>query len=167
MDDEILISDYPFKPSIAFPNKLIKAKEIDSMSIDFGVCKIYVANDIVFVSAEKREQLKTFAENNKIELSKHSWNWDWILEPYLDTEFTKEDEQRVSERLSENGIKKPEIDKLRAEVGKQMYRYNFYTMLWEWRSLGLSDVLSAMRAKYNENEFRDFYKRAIEIDKRK
>ncbi len=165
-ENEILITDYPFEPSIAYPNKLIKAYEINSMSVNFGVCKIYLTNDIVFVSAEKKEELKKFAENNKIKLTEHSWNWDWILEPYLDTEFSKENEQRISERLNENGIEKTEIEKLRREVEKQMYKYNFDTMLWDWCSLGLSDVLSAMRAKYNENEFRDFYKRAIEIDKR-
>ena len=165
-DEEILIYNYPFKPSIAYPNKSIKANEIKSMSIDFGICKIYVADDIIFVSAERKEQLRKFAEKNKISLTDHSWNWDWILEPYLDTAFTKEKEQGVLQRLNENGIKKTEIDNLRAEVGKQMYKYNFYTMLWEWCSLGLFDVLSAMRAKYNKNEFNDFYKRAIEIDKR-
>jgi len=103
---------------------------------------------------------------NKIRLTKHSWNWDWILEPYLDTEFTSDNEKRIEKCLSEVGIDKIETEKIRNEVGKQMYKYNFDTMLWDWCSLGLYDVLSAMRVKYNENEFREFYKRAIEIDKR-
>ncbi len=94
----------------------------------------------------------------------HSWNWDWILEPYLDTEFTKEKEQKVQARLLENGFEKQEINQIRAEIGKQMYKYN--AILWDWCSLGLHDVLSAMRAKYNHQDFSDFYKRAIAIDKR-
>ncbi|MFD2034452.1 hypothetical protein ACFSKL_06600 [Belliella marina] len=166
-DRQIQFSDYPFEPSYVYPNKTIQANEIDSMSVDFGICKIHIADDIVFVSAVKKEELKEFAKNNKIELTETSWNWDWILEPYLDTEFTKESEKRVLEKLIENGFEKKEVDKIRVEVGKQMYKYNFDTMLWDWCSLGLSDVLSAMRAKYNESEFREFYKRAIEIDKRK
>lgn len=166
-ENEIEISDYPFEPSIAYPNKTIKANEIDAMSVDFGVCKVYVTNDIIFVSAEKKEELKKFAERNNIKLTEHSWNWDWILEPYLDTEFTQENEQRVLKRLEENGIEKQEVDQIRAEVGEQMYKYNFDTMLWDWCSLGLTDVLSAMRAKYDKSKFRDFYKIAIEIDKRK
>ena len=166
IENEIEISDYPFEPSIAYPNKTFKANEIDSMSLDFGICKIYVDNDIIFVSADKKEELKKFAKNNKVKLTEHSWNWDWILEPYLDTEFTQENEQRVLERLIESEIKKQEVDQIRDKVGKQMFKYNFDTMLWDWCSLGLTDVLSAMRAKYDRNEFRDFYKRAIEIDKR-
>ena len=47
-----------------------------------------------------------------------------------------------------------------------MYKYNFDTLLWDWCSLGLHDVLSALRVKYDEKDFADFYKRAIEIDKR-
>ncbi|PIB29902.1 hypothetical protein BFP75_02610 [Maribacter sp. 4G9] len=162
----ILITEYPFEPSFAYPEKRIKADEIQSICVEFGICKIYVAGDIVFVSSEKKECLKRFAENNDIVLSEHSWNWDWILEPYLDTEFTAANEKLVQERLLENGIEKKEIDKIHTEVGKQMYKYNFDTMLWDWTSLGLADVLSAMRAKYNKEKFRDFYKRALEIDRR-
>jgi len=166
-DKEIHISNYPFEPSLVYPSKTIKASEIRAMSIDFGICKLYLADDIVFVSAEKKEALAKFAERNSVELTEHSWNWDWILEPYLDTELTEEGAQRVLERLYESGFEKQEVDTIRAEVGKQMYKYNFDTMLWDWCSLGLSDVLSAMRAKYNKEDFRDFYKRAMDIDKRK
>ncbi|WP_422107786.1 hypothetical protein [Winogradskyella sp.] len=165
-ENGIEISEYPFEPSIAYPNKTIQTNEIDAISADFGICRLYVADDIIFISEERKEELKKFAENNSIRLFKHSWNWDWILEPYLDTEFTKENDQHALERLIENGIKENEVDQIRAEVGVQMYKYNFDTMLWDWCSLGLTDVLSAMRAKYDRNEFRDFYKRAIEIDKR-
>lgn len=164
--DSIEICNYPFEPSIAFPEKDIKANEIESLCIEFGVCKVFVGEDIIFVSAEKKEELKIFAEQNAIRLSKHSWNWDWILEPYLDTEFTKENEVRVSQRLMDNGIDEKEVNRLREEVGEQMFRYNFDTMLWDWCSLGLYDVLSAMRAKYDSIKFRDFYNRAIEIEKR-
>ena len=69
-------------------------------------------------------------------------------------------------RLIENGFTSLEVDTIRAEVKDQMYAYNFDTMLWDWCSLGLSDVLSAMRAKYSKKEFRIFYTRALEIEKR-
>ncbi|WP_299439808.1 hypothetical protein [uncultured Aquimarina sp.] len=164
--DTILIKEYPFEPSIAYPEKLIKASEINSICVDFGVLKIKIKDDIVFMSAEKKEQLKIFAEKNKIPLFAYSWNWDWILEPYLDTEYTTENDQLVTDRLLENGFDKIEINEIRKEVGKQMYSYNFDTMLWDWCSLSLIDVLSAMRAKYNKEDFRDFYTRAMKIEKR-
>ncbi|MBW2960552.1 hypothetical protein [Mesonia aestuariivivens] len=165
-ENEIYISEYPFEPSVAYPHKLINAKNINFISAYFGLCRIYVDHDILFVTAEQKTELLKFAENNGIKLKKHSRNWEWILEPYLDTEFTTEDEKRVERLLTEVGIDKIETEKIRKEVGKQMYKYNFDTMLWDWCSLGLCDVLSAMRVKYNKIEFRDFYKRAIEIDNR-
>ena len=165
-EQEILISDYPFEPSVVYPTALISVNDIECISVDFTVCKVYVKNDIIFISAEYKEKLKQFAESNNIRLIPQSWNWDWILEPYLDTEFTKENEERCLARLIENGFSESEVDNIRNEVKDQMYAYNFDTMLWDWCSLSLPDVLSAMRAKYSEKEFRIFYKRALEIEKR-
>lgn len=165
-ESEIVITKYPFEPSIAYPTAILSAKDIDCMSVDFTVCKVHVKKDIIFISSEQKEKLKQFADSNNIRLMPQNWNWDWILEPFLDTEFTKENEQRALERLLENGFTANEVDTIRAEVKNQMYAYNFDTMLWDWCSLGLSDVLSAMRAKYSKEQFREFYKRALEIEKR-
>lgn len=164
---KITITNYPFEPSIVYRKNTILAEEIDSMCVEFGICRIYIAEDIVFVSAEKKEELENFAKTNNIKLSRYSWNWSRILEPYLDTEFTKKNEKLILKKLLENGIDKNEVNEIRNEVGQQMYKYNFDTMLWDWFNLGLYDVLSAMRAKYNVEEFRDFYKRALKIDKRR
>lgn len=164
--NEIIITKYPFKPSIAYPSKTIGADEIHFIHAKHGLCRLYVQNDIIFISQELKDELIEFANTNRIELIEHSWNWDWILEPYVDTEFTDETEKRISKCLSEVGIDELETQKLRNEVSTQMYKYNFDTLLWDWCSLGLHDVLSAMRVKYDEKEFADFYKRAIEIDKR-
>lgn len=166
-ENEIKVMKYPFKPSLAYPERMFSASEINAISTTFGICKVYIENDIIFISAEKKEELTEFAQRNNIELREHSWNWDWILEPYLDTELTEEGENRIRMALDKVGIDQMETDTIRKEVGKQMYKYNFDTMLWEWCSLGLYDVLSAMRVKYNETAFKTFYQRAIEIDKRR
>lgn len=163
--NEIAISEYPFEPSLVYPNKIISANEISFISADFGLCRIYFGKDIIFITSEQKAELLKFAEINKIKLINHSWNWDWILEPYIDTEFTAENEKRVDECLTKIGFDKTETKKIRDEVGTQMFKYNFDTMLWDWCSLGLCDVLSAMRVKYDKTEFREFYNRAIEIDK--
>lgn len=165
-DNEIYISDYPFQPSIAYPEKSILAKDIQYISADFDTCRVYIQDDIVFITSLQKQELLAFANKHMIQLKKHSWNWDWLLEPYLDTELTPENKKLVRERLREVGIDKLETDEIRKEVERQMIKYNFETMLWDWSSLGLHDVLCAMRAKYGKTEFEVFYKRAIEIDKR-
>ncbi|AXT58527.1 hypothetical protein J8L88_22355 [Aquimarina sp. MMG015] len=165
-ENAIWFYKYPFEPSIIYPERLVHASEIESIGMEFGAIKIFLKDDIVFISAEKKETLKAFAERNAIPLSPYSWNWDWILEPYLDTELTKEHGELLITRLQENNFNETEIIKIRNEVEKSMYIYNFDTLLWEWNSLSLLDVLSAMRATYKKEDFRAFYKRALEIEKR-
>ncbi len=144
---EAKVHDRYVLEQLIFPKDTVIVEDRSYFDFTLMLNRIYVANDIVFISEEKREELKVFAENNRIALIEHSWNWDWILAPYLDTEFTIEKEQQALDRLIENGFEKQEIDQIRAEVGKQMYKYN--AVLWECRSLGLYDV-----------------KRVIAIDKR-
>lgn len=165
-EKDIWVYNYPFEPSLVYPEKRIDAKEIISISTEFGMARVILKEDIIFISAEKKEALTSFANHNNIPLSPYSWNWDWILEPYLDTELTQENKEQIESRLLENGFSKTEIETIRKEVGKQMFHYNFSTMLWEWCSLSLPDVLSAMNALYTKEKFREFYKKALEIEKR-
>ncbi|MCQ0111420.1 hypothetical protein [Zhouia amylolytica] len=165
-ESEILIQNYPFEPSVAYPGRTFIASEIEGVVLDFGNPKLHVTGDIVFVAAKYKNELKAFAKKNQISILPYSWNWDWVLEPFLDTEFSKADQRKTIEQLLKNGLRENEIMELRQEVGNQMIAYNFNTLLWEWVGLSLFDVLSAMKAKYAKAKYRDFYQRALEIEKR-
>ncbi len=53
-DQEIHLSGYPFEPSLAYANnKIFQANEISAISIDFGMCRLYIADDIIFIAEEK------------------------------------------------------------------------------------------------------------------
>lgn len=162
-EDEIRISQYPFKPSIVYPNMIIKANQIDAICWDSYPPAIKVKDEYIFISREHSEILKQFVVRNKVNTFKTIWVWQWLLEPYLDTEYTQETDLRLNELLNKGGISNDEINSIRNEVKDQMMKYNFDTMLWEWGGLGLEDVLAAMRAKYNKVKFDDFFKRAMEI----
>lgn len=162
----IKIENYPFEPAIAFTYKIINAKEINAIQIDTNPPTLQIKKECIFITAESKDELIEFAERNNIPFRNQTWNWNWILEPYLDTELTKENDLRITKLLNENGFKIREINNLRSEVERQMYRYNFDAMLWEWRDLGLFDVLSAMKVKYNKKKFKIFYKKAMEIELR-
>lgn len=167
LDSEIKISKYPFEPSSVFPEKVISVNEINAISWDSYPPLIRIDNEVIFISREYSDQLKKFADNNKIETFEATRNWDWLLEPYVDTEYTDETDLRLTELLKKNGILKEEIDKIRSEVKEQMFKYNFDTLLWEQGGLGLSDVLGAMRVKYDKEQFAEFYNKAMEIQLRK
>jgi len=161
--EDIIITGYPFKPSVAFGHKLIDHLEIKSIDINGYPPTIRVGNELIFVSAEHKEALKIFAEENKVQVQDLPDIWGWILEPFLDTEYTPEDDEYTGKLLESYGLPPVEVNNIRNEVGEQMYKYNFDTMLWDWNSLSILDVLRAMRVKYGEEQFRKFYEKAMEI----
>jgi len=165
--DFIYIEKYPFEPSSVYPSKKVQYFEIDEIHLKQYPPTIKIGNDLVFISREKVKLLEDFAKRNNIKMAERASNWGWITEPFLDTEFDEDQKERTNEILESNGISREELKEIREEVGKQMYKYNFDTMLWDWTNLGLNDVLSAMRPKLSKEEFQDFYWRAMEIEQRK
>ncbi|MCP5050561.1 MAG: hypothetical protein GY940_25580 [bacterium] len=165
--DSIAISGYPFEPATVYPSAVIPAGGIDDISIVSVPPMLRLNNELIFVTAELKEPLNEFAGRHHIPIVKRSWNWDSILEPFLDTEYDKKHQRQTLDRLNRVGLTDSEVEKLREEVGVQMYKYNFDTMLWEWQMLGLDDVLRAMRPRYNKEEFHTFYWKAMDIELRK
>lgn len=161
--DILTFTDYPFRPSIAFKQATFKPSDIDNIDPTGYPPTIKVGNELLFVSAKQKDELKKFVADNNIKTVDRLDIWSWILEPFLDTEFTAETDQRLTTLLEDYGLTADKVKSLRAEVETQMLKYNFDTMLWEWGGLGVSDVLRAMRTKYNKEQYREFYKRAMEI----
>lgn len=159
----ITFTDYPFEPSIAFNQATFKPSDIDNIDPTGYPPTIKVGDELLFVSAKQKDELIKFAANNNIKTVDRLDIWGWILEPFLDTEFTTETDQRMTSLLENYGLTTDKVKALRAEVETQMLKYNFDTMLWEWGRLGFSDVLKAMRTKYNKEQYYEFYKRAMGI----
>ncbi len=161
--DSITFEQYPFQPSIVFAPQSITASDIIDIEIDAAPPALRVGNELLFVSAMQRDELRSYAIAHEIPLIKRENVWGWLLEPFLDTEYTSENHQRLNEWLARYGLSAENVMSIREEVRIQMLKYNFDTMLWEWGFLGLLDVLSAMRPKYDTKQFADFYQRAMEI----
>jgi len=162
-DDFLKIENYPFEPSIAYGQTIFKTDQIDDIDFQSYPPTFRVGNELIFLTSEKKVELQEFATKNNIKTIERSWIWDWILEPFLDTEFTAETDQRLTKLLESYGLTTDQVKSLRAEVEIQMLKYNFDTMLWEWGGFGASDVLKAMRTKYKKDEYEDFYRRVMEI----
>ena len=80
VDDHFLrIDNYPFEPSIAYGQPIIKADQIDEMdSISFPPT-IKVGNELIFLTREKKDELDAFAERNKIAIVIRPAIWSWDL----------------------------------------------------------------------------------------
>ena len=161
--DQIEIINYPFEPSIAYRQSNFMFNQIDEIDLKATPPTIRIQDELIFLTAEKKADLEKFANQNNIKIIERQGIWEWILEPFLDTEYTIEKDQNLSILLENYGIGAHYLKFLRTEVEEQMYKYNFETMLWEWVALGASDVLMAMRTKYNQEKFKDFYREVMNI----
>jgi hypothetical protein len=161
--DYLEIDGYPFQPSIAYGQTKIPSDIIDEIDIESYPPTIKVNNELIFLTSEKRDELKEFAHRHNLKAVKRPDIWGWILAPFLDTEFTKETDERLSGLLNEYGLTEEIVNSIRKEIKTQMLKYNFDTMLWEWGGLGAEDVLKAMRTKYNEENFKEFYDKVMKL----
>ena len=162
-NDFLKIVNYPFEPSIAYRQETFSSNQIDDIDFKSYPPTIRIGDELIFISSKKKSELEIFASKNNIKTTKRPNIWGWILEPFLDTEFTIERDQQLAQLLESYGLSIENVQYLRAEVATQMVKFNFDTMLWEWVSFNASDVLCAMRVKYNKEEFRAFYKRVMTI----
>jgi hypothetical protein len=157
------IDGYPFQPSIAYGQTRIPSEIIDEIDIESYPPTVKVKNELIFLTSEKRVELKEFALRHNLKVVERPDIWGWILAPFLDTEFTKETDERLTRLLNEYGLTEEIVNSIRKEVKTQMLKYNFDTMLWEWGGLGAEDVLKAMRTKYNEENFKEFYDKVMKL----
>ena len=161
--ESLTFKNYPFGNSFVSVNSKITLKDIVNICIKSAPPTIRVGNELIFISAEHRQELSVFADRNKISLSDRVELWDWILEPFLDTELTDEHKERLYSLLEKYDLDRQNVDRLRETVKEQMMKYNFDTMLWEWGMFGALDVLQAMKPKLNPEDFNSFYKQVMEI----
>ena len=162
-DTTITIHNYPFAPSIAFGDKTFIASDIKSLDLESAPPTLQIGGELIFISAEHKDKLKYFATQNNIPTIQQPPIWNWILEPFLDTEFTSEHELRLNNLLAQYGLTESEIAAFRNKVKEQMMKYNFDTMLWNWTDFNAIDVLFAMQPKLSGTDFESFYKEVMRI----
>jgi hypothetical protein len=161
--NSIHFDNYPFAPSIAFHKKTLAAEEIVNIDLKGIPPTIRTGNELIFVPATMGNELAAFAAANQLPVVDRKDLWSWLLEPFLDTEYTWEIHERLNGQLAAYGLTEENVQAIRDEVQVQMLKYNYDTMLWDWVHLGALDALSAMRPKYDAAQFAGFYRRLMDI----
>ncbi|HEY7546795.1 MAG TPA: hypothetical protein VID27_18020 [Blastocatellia bacterium] len=169
-DDGIEFLRYPYPPSSVYPSGKIAYASIIEIDADAAPPEIRTEREILFISATMKEELRRAASANAIPAVRRIDVWGLLLEPFLDTEFDREDKERTLRLLEESGILRDESVEIRRSVTRAMEAYNFDSMLWDWCHLGLADVLDAFRGvlsgprhRLPPDEYEAFYWRAMEI----
>lgn len=170
----IRFENYPFSAASIYPSGSVGRDQIKEIIISHCPPEVRLnTGEILFVSAVYKDTLRDYAIKYDIPIVDRVDIWGWILEPFLDTEFTAEDEEKVYQILVENDIGQAEWEEIRESVGRAMIAYNFLSGLWEWAHLGQFDllqaysgILSGEKFKLPEKEFKDIYWMTMELANR-
>ena len=161
--DAIVFRAYPFPGARVYPLGAVAYAEVSEVDPDAAPPEIRVAGETLFIHAGRKDDLRRAAEAHGIPVVAREDVWDMLLDPFLDTVFTPEDEERTLDRLEANGVSRAEAAAIRARVRETMLAYN--GLLWDWVHLGMYDLLSAHRHE-PEPVFRALYDTAQEIAQR-
>ncbi len=138
----VLFRSYPFVGASVFPSGRIGWHQVRSIDgLQSPPALRLGAKEIVFVPVAHADRLHAFATARGIPSVRDADPWGLLLEPFLDTEHSAEDHERVVTLLSRFGLGREEVAAIRQTVEKQMISYN--AIHWEWIHLGLWDLLWA------------------------
>jgi hypothetical protein len=143
--DGVAFHAYPFEHASVYPSGVVGYSTIREVLPGMWPLEIRTrSGEVLFISATQKDQLLAAAAHHALPVVVRVDVWALILEPFLDTEFDEQEQQRTLEMLQENGVDRDLCEALRREFGPAMFHYNFATFLWEWVHLGLYDLLSAI-----------------------
>jgi hypothetical protein len=168
--DAIRFEDYPYPPAACYPDKTVVVSEMLDVSLGFPITLRVNSADVLFISNEQKDEMIAFFKHHGVAVINRHDPWSLVLEPFLDTSFDKEDQQRTMELLEFNGVAKDQCLRWRKEFKSVMRSYNCDSMLWEWANLGATDLLDAHRGvlaaskyKLSPNAFERLYQTVIEV----
>ena len=167
----ILISQYPFPPASIYPHGRIECSAIRDVDPSAGPLEIRTRNgETLFVSAEQSDAFHDWITKSQLPIARRVDAWHLILEPFLDTEFTPDEQEQTLLALGNIGIPRTDVMRIRDSVGNAMLAYNGF--LCDWVHLGLFDVLTATRRglgwlsfshRVFPKRYDDFYWSAMEL----
>jgi predicted metal-dependent HD superfamily phosphohydrolase len=156
-------SDYPFRPASVFPSGAVTAEQVAEVNLA-SLSQVRLRNgEILFVGHPDKAVLLSFVERFDVDIRRRFSVWSSLLNPFLDTSFEPSQIDGEFQWLERLGLDRQTVTRWRREVTIAMVAYNFGTMLWDWSSLDLYDVLRAQQAHVGRSEFARFYSRAMAL----
>ncbi|MEL7248789.1 MAG: hypothetical protein AAFO03_10235 [Bacteroidota bacterium] len=137
---------YFCKHSTVHQSKEITLDQINEVNLLTQPLSVVIDHkEVIFLPQISKEELASFARRNQLKISERFDIWEAINEPYLDTEFSKEQEQATIQALIHNGVSEEEVKGIRKKISLTMSMNMF---AWEWVYLGQFDYLSwSLRTK--------------------
>jgi hypothetical protein len=162
--DAVVFRRYPYPGSRVHPAGAIPWAEVVEVDPEAAPPELRTEGETLFVSAVLKDDLRREAEAHGVPILARVDMWDLLLEPFLDTSFNQDDQERTLSLLEKNGMPRDQALVIREEVRERMLEYN--SVFWDRVHLGMCDLLDAHRPVLDERRFRDFYAWAQEIARR-
>ena len=111
--------------------------------------------EYIFIEAVKAAQLADLGTRFNVPFVRRHDVWSDILEPFLDTQMSAQDQVRSFERLEKSGLTRAQVEAIRAQHTAGMLGLTALT--WEWFHYGMCDLFEVTKAKYRSQFVKDVY----------
>ena len=136
--DSLVYDRYPIAGASVHPSGRVAPGAIAEVDPD-NRRLLTVAGEFLYFPYALIEPARAFAERHGLPLVHRAEPWSLILQPFLDTEHSAEQEASALAQLAAWGLEPAEVARLRETVEAPMMAFTALT--WEWAFYGLEDYL--------------------------
>jgi predicted metal-dependent HD superfamily phosphohydrolase len=162
-ETELFVASYPFAHASVFPGKAaVPAARITAIFCSISDAAFVLdGKEIVFLPRQCKPGLDAFASRHCIPSPNIREVWSDLAEPYLDTEYSAEQEARDFQSLTERGYDRKEVRALRRHIAPTMLTATWFT--FEWGLYTTQDVLRAFAIISPQQLTEQFYWNVMEV----
>jgi len=162
-DGEIVIFSYPFLHASLFPgNVSIPVSRVTAIfHSSSDAAFVLDGKEVVFLLKQWKPALQAFAQFHHIPSPRVREVWSDLAEPYIDRQYTSEQEARDFHSLAERGFEADEVRALRQRIAGTMLTATLFT--FEWGGYTTQDVLRATAMVSKKDFTREFYWEVMEV----
>jgi predicted metal-dependent HD superfamily phosphohydrolase len=162
-DAEIFIAEYPFAHASVFPGGVVVPAARVTAIFDSITDAAFVldGNEIVFLPKGCKADLQALASRQGIPCPRIYEVWSRLAAPYLDTEYSAEEEARDFQSLAERGYDSKEVQELRRLIQSTMLAATWFT--FEWGFYTTQDVLRAVALLSPRELTAELYRTIMEV----
>ena len=160
---ELFVASYPFAHASVFPGRaVVPAARVTAIFCSISDAAFVLdGKEIVFLPKQCKPGLDAFASRHCIPSPNIREVWSDLAEPYIDTEYSAEQEASDFQSLTERGYDREEVRALRRQIAPTMWTATLFT--FEWGFYTTQDVLRAFAIISPQQFTEQFYRNVMEV----
>ena len=162
-ETELFVASYPFAYASVFPgNAVVPAARVTAIFSSISDAAFVLdGKEIVFLPKQCKPELEAFASRHCIPSPRIREVWSDLAEPYIDTDYSAEQEASDFQSLTERGYDRKEVRALRRQMAPTLLTATWFT--FEWGFYTTQDVLRAFAIISPQQFTKQFYENVMEV----